>query len=70
MVVRLHYIQPTAECKMLSCCMRLSMMFVWTSIVWLPWSAYKQIEHCTTYLRTVISMVISMFTSNNPNNCA
>jgi len=37
--------------------------------VWLPWSAYEQTEHCMTYLRTVLTTVISMFTLNNPNNC-
>jgi len=29
----------------------------------------QQIEHCTTYLQTVISVVISIFTSNTPNYC-
>ena len=43
------------------------MNMLWT--VWLPWSAYKRIEHCMTYLQTVLYMVISMFTLNNPNNC-
>jgi len=41
--------------------------YPWTSIVWLPRSTCKQIEHCTTYLQTVISMVISHI--KQPNNC-
>jgi len=34
--------------------------------IWLPWSAYKQTEHCMMYHQTVISTVILMFTLNNP----